>query len=175
EGGENGARAGAAGAATGAGAGTDGEAGSGSGGAAFYNELAADVLARTIWGEARGERQAGMEAVASVILNRVAVAQNHGGKYWWGADIISVCQKPYQFSCWNRSDPNYRKLVAVDERDVHFATCLRIARRAVAGVLADTAGGATHYHTKQITPYWARGQKPVFSIGNHLFYRLIGG
>ena len=31
----------------------------------YYNELAIDVLARTVWGEARGEGQAGMEAVAS--------------------------------------------------------------------------------------------------------------
>ena len=31
-----------------------------------------DVLARTLWAEARGEGQAGMEAVACVILNRAA-------------------------------------------------------------------------------------------------------
>ncbi len=140
---------------------------------AFYNDLAADVLARTLWGEARSEGGAGMEAVASVVLNRVAVAQSRGGKYWWGADIISVCQKPYQFSCWNRSDPNYKKLQAVTEKDIHFTTCLRIARRAVAGTLADTSNGATHYHTKPIMPFWAEGQVPVAAIGSHIFYRLI--
>lgn len=140
---------------------------------AFYNEMAVDVLARTIWGEARGQPQEGMEAVASVVLNRVAVAQKNGGKYWWGADIISICQKPYQFSCWNRSDPNYKKLIAVTDRDIHFVTCLRIARRALAGTLSDKTGGATHYHTKAISPHWAQGQKPSVIIEDHIFYKLI--
>lgn len=137
----------------------------------YYNALAADVLARTIWGEARREPQAGMEAVASVVLNRVAVARKKGA-YWWGNDIISVCQKPYQFSCWNRTDPNYKKLIAVSENDIHFATCLRIARRAVAGALEDRTGGATHYHADYVSPYWAKGQAPLITIGHHIFYRL---
>lgn len=138
----------------------------------FFNELAVDVLARTIWGEARAEPQAGMEAVAAVVLNRVAITHAKGGGYWWGNDIISVCQKPYQFSCWNRSDPNYRKLIAVTPDNIHFATCLRIARRAVAGVLTDNTGGATHYHADYVSPYWAQGQRPTTTIGRHIFYRL---
>lgn len=138
----------------------------------FFNALCVDVLARTIWGEARAEPQAGMEAVASVVLNRVRVAQAHGGHYWWGGDIISVCQKPYQFSCWNRSDPNYAKLVAVTQADIHFATCLRIARRAAAGTLADRTHGATHYHADYVSPYWAKGRTPAAVIGRHIFYRL---
>lgn len=138
----------------------------------YYNELAVDVLARTLWGEARGEGVPGIEAVASVVLNRVKVAERHGG-YWWGNDIISVCQKPYQFSCWNRSDPNYRRLLEVTEKNIHFATCLRIARRAVAGVLADGTNGATHYHEQSIQPSWAQGQTPCTIIGHHIFYKLI--
>lgn len=140
--------------------------------AEFYNEIAVDVLARTLWGEGRSEGQRGMEAIASVVLNRVAVADERGG-YWWGKDIVSVCQKPYQFSCWNRSDPNYKKLLAVTDKDVYFATALRIARRAVAGTLPDSAYGATHYHTKAVAPFWAEGADPVAIIGAHIFYRLI--
>lgn len=138
----------------------------------FYDALAVDVLARTLWGEARGEGAAGMEAVACVILNRVHVADAKGG-YWWGRDIVSVCQKPYQFSCWNRSDPNYRVLLTVTDKDVHFATALRLARRAVIGALPDTTGGATHYHAKSILPDWAAGQAPTAVIGRHIFYKLI--
>ncbi len=139
----------------------------------FYNELAVDVLARTIWGEARAESLEGMEAVASVVLNRVRVAQARGGKYWWGNDIISVCQKPYQFSCWNRSDPNYRKLIAVTEQDKKFVTCQRISRRAVNNVLPDRTKGATHYHADYVSPYWAEGEEPVIIIGRHIFYKLV--
>lgn len=139
----------------------------------YYSELSVDVLARTLWGEARGEGGEGMEAVASVILNRVAVSQKRGG-YWWGNDVISVCQKPYQFSCWNRSDANYRKLLDVTDKDIHFATALRIARRALAGALPDNTGKATHYHERSITPYWAKGEVPTRSIGRHVFFKLVG-
>ena len=138
----------------------------------FYRDLEIDVLARTMWGEARGQGNEGLRAVACVVLNRVAIAEDKGG-YWWGNNIIQVCQKPYQFSCWNRTDPNFRKLQAVDIKNLHFATCVRIARRAVAGTLKDNTNGATHYHADYIMPYWARGQTPVATIGNHIFYRLI--
>ncbi len=142
-------------------------------GAAYYNELAIDVLARTLWGEARGEGPMGMEAVACVILNRVAVAQSYGS-YWWGNDIISVCQKPYQFSCWNRSDPNYRRLLEVNDKNIHFATALRIARRAVSGTLNDITNAATHYYADTIAaPKWAIGEKPTLKLGHHIFFKLI--
>jgi N-acetylmuramoyl-L-alanine amidase len=151
---------------TGKGSGQDKDA------SAFYNDMAADILGRTVWGEARSEGTYGMEAMASVILNRVAVAEGNGGKYWWGNDVISVCQKAYQFSCWNRSDTNYQKLRDVTEQNIHFATALRIARRAMAGALPDATNGATHYHTKDIKPHWARGKDPVATIGSHIFYTL---
>lgn len=139
----------------------------------FYRELEIDVLARTLYGEARGEGTTGMQAVASVVLNRVKVAQDHGG-YWWGNNIIQVCQKPYQFSCWNRSDPNFQKLQNVDKTDLYFATAIRIATRAASGVLEDITGGATHYHAQGIEPYWARGIKQTAQIGRHIFYRIMG-
>ena len=139
----------------------------------FYRELEIDVLARTLWGEARGEGAIGLQAVAAVVLNRVKVAEAHGGKYWWGHNIISVCQKPYQFSCWNRSDPSFQKLQKVDESNLYFATSLRVARRAVIGVLEDHTGGATHYHADYVDPYWAKGEEPTVTIGRHIFYKLV--
>lgn len=140
--------------------------------AEFYRETEIDVLARTLWGEARGEGDQGMQAVANVILNRVEVAEEKGS-FWWGNNIIQACQKPYQFSCWNRSDPNFRKLQDVTEKDLYFATALRLARRAVAGCLVDLTKDATHYHAAGISPYWTNGEKPVKVIGNHIFYRII--
>ena len=140
---------------------------------AFIKELEIDVLARTIYGEARSEPAPGMEAVACVVLNRVKIAHKMGG-YWWGSTIIQVCQKPYQFSCWNKNDPNRETIENATEDDIHFATCLRIARRAVIGALRDTTNGATHYYADYIDePYWAKDQKPVTKIGRHIFYRLI--
>ncbi|TAN54915.1 MAG: cell wall hydrolase, partial [Rhodospirillales bacterium] len=103
----------------------------------------ADVLARTIWGEARGESKAGREAVAAVVMNRVGVAGRHGGRFWWGNDVVSVCLKPWQFSCWNANDPNRAKLQAVDENNRVFAQCRRIADAALTGELDDPTDGAT--------------------------------
>lgn len=140
----------------------------------FYDDIAIDVLARTLWGEARGQGSDGMNAVAAVILNRVRVAQQKGS-FWWGNNIIQVCQKPYQFSCWNRSDPNFRKLQAVTEEDLYFATAVRIARRAVLDQIDDQTLGATHYHADTIKPYWAKGKRPSIIIGNHVFYTLVEG
>ncbi len=138
----------------------------------FYDEITVDVLARTLWGEARGQGTAGLQAVANVVLNRVKVAEEKG-KFWWGNNIIQVCQKPYQFSCWNRSDPNFRKLQAVSEDNLYFSSAMRIARRAVIGALEDITPGATHYHADYVKPYWAHGQTPTVTIGNHIFYTLV--
>jgi len=132
-----------------------------------------DTLARTLCGEARGEGQAGMEAVAAVIMNRLAVAAEHGGQYWWGSSTAAICQRPWQFSCWNEGDPNRPQLEAVAEDDLWFASALRIARRAAHGLLADPTGGATHYHHHAIVPSWTIGRRPSASIGRHLFYRLV--
>ncbi|MEM6902049.1 MAG: cell wall hydrolase [Pseudomonadota bacterium] len=139
---------------------------------------AIDVLARTIWGEARGEGTAGMNAVAAVVINRVQVAEAAGGRYWWGADVVSVCKRPWQFSCWNEGDPNRTQIASVDATDPYFATALRIARRAIHRLIPDpTIGdgekGATHYHHRGIMPSWAIGQRAQASIGQHLFYRLV--
>lgn len=138
----------------------------------YYRELEIDTLARTIFGEARGEPHAGLEAVANVVLNRVKIAQKKG-RYWWGDNIIGVCQKPYQFSCWNKNDPSYKRLINVTDKNIHFATALRIARRAVIGALPDNTGGATHYHADYVSPYWAVGEKPTKTIGRHIFFKLV--
>lgn len=139
-------------------------------------DIAADpvqVLARTVWGEARGEPVRGQEAVAAVVLNRVARAAARGGRWWWGASIVEVCLKPWQFSCWNPADPNRARLLAVTADNRAFDQALRIARRAVAGTLPDPTGGATHYHARGIHPPWAWRAVPCAEIGRHLFYNSV--
>lgn len=132
---------------------------------------ASDILARTLYGEARSEGLIGIEAVASVILNRVRLAKTHN--VWWGNTIEEVCLKPFQFSCWIPSDKNFYHLIRADERDPTFRLCQRVAVRALTGFLPDITHGATHYHSKQVSPAWARKLTPVYEYGNHLFYREI--
>ena len=138
-----------------------------------------EVLARTLWGEARGgdgspgfdDNIRGMEAVACVVMNRIAVAKAHGGWYWWGGTVQDVCRKPRQFSCWNADDPNKAKMEAVTEADPAYAAALRIAGRAVAGALADVTRGATHYHAEGVSPKWALAMELRAIVGRHRFYR----
>lgn len=121
------------------------------------------TLARTIWGEARGEGQEGREAVAAVVLNRARRRK---------MSIASVCLARLQFSCWNPDDPNRNRLVAVDEADDVFSECLDIAVMAVMGVLDDPTDGADHYFNPDLVrPSWAASMTKTASIGNHVFYR----
>ncbi len=130
---------------------------------------AIDILARTLWGEARGEIPAGRQGVANVILNRVA--KNKPKRF--GATVEGVCLKPLQFSCWNEGDPNKTKLLEVTDSNRHFRECLELAHAAVNGLLADNTRGSDHYHTADVAPTWSRGRVPAVEIGNHRFFNDI--
>lgn len=126
-----------------------------------------DTLARTLYGEARGCGAAGMRHVASVVVNR---AHKPG---WWGSDVIGVCKAPYQFSCWNASDPNRPKLLAVTMADREFALAVSIAEEAIDGKLQDETGGSDSYYARTMLnpPAWAKTAHKTFSDGWHVFYR----
>lgn len=125
-----------------------------------------DILARTVWGEARGEGNIGMTAIACVVLNRVAHPS------WEGNDILSVCLKPWQFSCWNKGDPNRDKLISVTSDDPQFAIASEIASMAFSGGLSDITNGATNYYDRRMPepPDWSAGKDPCAVIGHHLFF-----
>ncbi len=125
-----------------------------------------DVVARTIWGEARGDGVDGMTAVACVIMNRA-----HHPR-WWGADPVMVCTKPWQFSCWNEGDPNRAKLIAVTDADPQFREALAIAARALADQLPDITHGADSYYALGTPkPDWVWGATETAVIGSQAFYR----
>jgi N-acetylmuramoyl-L-alanine amidase len=128
---------------------------------------ATEVMARTLWAEARSEGRAGLEAVASVILNRAKHPR------WWGHDVRSVCLAPYQFSCWNSDDPQRPRLLAVQASDATFALCLDVARRAIAGEIVDQTGGAdSYFNPAVVSPSWAVKAVHTKDIGRHAFYRV---
>lgn len=128
-----------------------------------------DILARTLWGEARGEGTRGLLAVCWVVLNRVAA--KHPKQF--GNTIAEVCQKPKQFSCWNAGDPNREKLLNVTTADAVFRSCLELARQAVNGTIPpDPTNGSRHYHADSIPNPWP-DHEPVVRIGSHLFYNDV--
>lgn len=127
-----------------------------------------DVLTRTLYGEARGESDEGRIAVAWVVKNRAARPS------WWGRDIAGVCTAPYQFSCWNKNDPNREKLISLSPADPLYQDLSNIASKVVYGEIPDPTNGATHYKVRGTKASWdhaTAGMVPV-SIGHHDFYRL---
>jgi|TARA_Y100000310_G_scaffold132889_1_gene131817 spore germination cell wall hydrolase CwlJ-like protein len=124
------------------------------------------LMARTVWGEARGESFAGRVAVAWVIHNRVRI----GG--WWGSTIGEVVLKRGQFSCWNEGDPNRRRMMQVDRDDRAYVGCVNaVVTTSFLDRADDPTNGATHYHSRFVRPYWAERMTETARIGNHVFYR----
>jgi len=128
---------------------------------------ASDIMARTIYGEARGESEQGQIAVGWVILNRVAK------QTWYGKDVVNVCLKSWQFSCWIPSDANRAKIKSVKIGDPVFDNCRESARKVLTRTIPDPTNGATHYHAKSVKPSWTHGATLTKTIGNHLFYKNV--
>jgi spore germination cell wall hydrolase CwlJ-like protein len=132
-----------------------------------------DIFARTLWGEARGETFAGQIAVAWAIRNRV----NDGkARSWWGEGYAGVCQAKYQFSCWNKSDPNFAYLSGAKSIPVsEFARAQKAADVVMSGTVPDPTGGATHYYATSMKtpPAWAAKAKQTFELGGHVFFKDV--
>lgn len=136
------------------------------------NENDLMVLARTIYGEARGEldRNDGglksLQAIAWVVKNRM-----HQGRF--GASVSDVCLQPRQFSCWNEDDPNRTHILNSTFENKILQVCFLTAAHVLFGDTADCTDGADHYHSARIkTPHWAKDAKPTKKIANHIFYKL---
>jgi len=122
-----------------------------------------ELLARTAYGEARGEPEEGQPPPMHSILNRVKSGQYPG-------TVEAVVRQPRQFSAWNPEDPNREKMESAEEDPV-FEKILELAVRSFRGKTKDPTGGATHYHRSDISPRWAPGMETTREIGAHRFLR----
>jgi spore germination cell wall hydrolase CwlJ-like protein len=140
----------------------------GTGAISGFTDADLEVMAKTIYGEARGEPQIGQEAVGFVVLNRV------NKRSWWGDDIIGVCKHPWQFSCWNRNDPNSSLLNSMTAGDQRLLPFLDVARRVLTNQARNPVSDATHYYADYISePSWVPGSTFVTQIGRHRFYTNV--
>lgn len=115
-------------------------------------------LKTALYFEARGESLKGQFAVAEVILNRV---DNPDYPTSVCAVVGQGCQ--FSFTCDGNSD------VLRDRASADRAG--RIARVMLDGAPRALTQGATHFHTVNVRPGWARKFPRTASIGAHLFYR----
>lgn len=132
-----------------------------------------DVLFRTTWAEARGEGLEGETAVAWVIRNRAERAGYAHDLLGAAGAVARVCKARWQFSCWNKDDPNLPKLLALRHEDAPdlYDLCQDI----LDGLVADPTGGADMYYAPQgmpggAAPYWASSCKQVAVIGHQIFF-----
>jgi N-acetylmuramoyl-L-alanine amidase len=115
-----------------------------------YDNTNLACLASNIYHEARGEPELGQLAVAKVTLNRVDPKNR---------DICQVVFAKYQFS-WTIKNKNLK----------HDYKSLRIAEASLKGGHELDSFKATHFHTTQVSPHWAKSFKRLRKIGNHIFY-----
>jgi len=125
------------------------------------------IVAATLWGEARGEGERGMQAVLNVIMNRTKQ------DFSKTKDIVL---KPKQFSMWNGvSNPEEASIQLAKKMcdDKTYQTIIRLVDLASKGKLPDITGGATFYfNPKKVNPSWAKKLSYTITIGNHKFYKI---
>ena len=133
------------------------------------------LLALTIYGEARGERDIGKIAVGTVILERV----DH--RDWDGTTIREVCLMPYQFSCYLPKDPNFPKMREFAEdwqaavaKSASLRACYDIAAGLLNGVIPRdpiiAKNHATQYLRVDCDANWEKKMTKVATVGAHDFY-----
>ena len=110
-----------------------------------------DLIARAVYGEARGEPYEGQVAVAAVILNRVRSAS-------FPNTVSGVIYQPGAFD-------------AVSDGQLYLtpdSAAYRAARDAMAGW--DPTGGCIYYYNPQTaTSKWIRSRPVMRTIGDHVF------
>jgi spore germination cell wall hydrolase CwlJ-like protein len=132
-------------------------------GLTLYNR---QIVAACLVLEAGGEGPAGMQAVLNVILNRADGCLHR---------VMQETIKYGAFSCmssiWNCRAPDYSPLLgrALNQPDP-YNEALQLIATMERGLLPDNTGGATHYHTHSIRPYWASRMRYLITIGRHHFY-----
>jgi N-acetylmuramoyl-L-alanine amidase len=140
-----------------------------------YDQDDAVTLARTLFGEARGEPRDGKVAVAWVIRNRAERKAFAGSLLGQPGAVSHVCLAPWQFSCWNNGDPKRPLLIKLQPNQCPAESA--IAVEVLEGTAPDPANGADHYHTidrpswaHAWPPDWVPSMREAARFGGHVFY-----
>jgi len=133
------------------------------------------IVIATLYGEARGEGEAGMQAVLNVLMNRAK------GDF---SKVKGLALAPKQFSLWNDVKNPASTAIAlgkqVRDKEIQgtdkamYLKAAGLVDQAMKGTLKDITGGAQFYFNPSIVnPPWAKKMKKTASIGHHDFYKLL--
>lgn len=125
------------------------------------------LMALAVWREARGETSLGQACVAAVIHNRA-----HDAKHRWPRHVVDVVTQRWQFSAFNKDDPNALLFPKAREAAQWEHAMRAYDERALFTEVADALARMNHYHTTAIAPKWAEGHRPLLTVGHHHFYAL---
>ncbi len=129
------------------------------------------ILTETILGEARGEGEAGMYAIACIVKRRMELKS-------YPNTAIGVCLEPSQFDYWtqhkrvkwdDQNRANVRRLMKGNNKLVRYAKMLAVN---IDKVDLNYINNADHYCALRTHNYWTKKNKPVKIIGNHKFFKL---
>lgn len=122
------------------------------------------LLSLLIWGEARNQPIEGKIAVGNVALNRAAKAPKYG------KDLSGVIIKPQQFSCFNKTNVNRKKMKLITFPDETYDICCDVAEKLICRIYKDNTEGATHYWNPLLAnPGWSKKMKLTVKIKDHQF------
>lgn len=134
---------------------------------------AMNVVARTLYMEARGEGQKGLEMVMTVIWNRA------GGDV---ARMADVCLQRKQFSCWNAASNRTPSSYSISFPSGAFgsgpeskawAKCQNLANLAFSGNFSPTdSHWNSYYNPTKADPSWASDLVGQKTVGNHVVGEL---
>jgi spore germination cell wall hydrolase CwlJ-like protein len=126
-------------------------------------EDAITCMARSIYWESKGLAREKMEAVASVVMNRLADEAFPNTV----CDVVKQGSEsgPCQFSWWCDGRPD-----TVQEEEP-YAVAVDVARRALNQQASDTTDGALYFHDNSVKPSWASTFELTKEAGGLLFYR----
>jgi spore germination cell wall hydrolase CwlJ-like protein len=124
-------------------------------------------LARSIYWEANRKDKAEMEAIASVVMNRLG----HKGFPNTICGVVKQGQEQgaCQFSWWCDGRPDDAK------EDEPYSHAKEISRKALNRQLPDRSDGALYFHHRKLTPHWSAEYIRTVEVGEHVFYKPADG
>lgn len=134
-----------------------------------------DLMAITLWGEARSQEDDEIRAIANVMVNRAERSRD--------GTLRSILLQPYQFSVWNKGDANYERVWNLRKNGCEInPRCLELRQIALDVLLerfygvpnCDETRGAFFYHHGQVKPRWAKAHLFAGQIGHAKFYFTEG-